>query len=121
MEEEGIIDYAAEIGEKIIGPALHDLAAKHKVIGDIRGKGVFWGMDLVSDRATREPLAPYGGSSPAMNELVAACKKNGLMPFNNFNRIHLCPPCNISEADAKLGLEIIDKSLGEIAKHYTGA
>jgi taurine--2-oxoglutarate transaminase len=56
-----------------------------------------------------------------MNELVAACKKNGLMPFNNFNRIHLCPPCNISVEDAKLGLEILDKSLEEIGKHYTGA
>ena len=55
-----------------------------------------------------------------MNELVAACKANGMMPFTNFNRIHLCPPCNISAADAKLGLEILDKSLGEIAKYYTG-
>ena len=65
--------------------------------------------------------APYGGSSPAMNELVAACKKNGLMPFNNFNRIHLCPPCNISVEDAKLGLEMLDKALSEIGKYYTGA
>ena len=121
MKEEKMVENAAAIGEKILGPGLHEMAKKHKLIGDIRGKGVFWGVDLVTDRATRAPLAPYGASSPAMNELVAACKKNGLMPFNNFNRIHLCPPCNISEADAKLGLEIIDKSLGEIAKHYTGA
>jgi taurine--2-oxoglutarate transaminase len=56
-----------------------------------------------------------------MNELVAACKKNGLMPFNNFNRIHLCPPCNISVEDAQLGLEILDQSLTEIAMYYTGA
>mgnify|MGYP000492034413 CR=1 FL=1 len=121
MKDEKMVENAASIGEKILGPGIHELAKKHKLIGDIRGRGVFWGVDLVTDRATREPLAPYGGSSPAMNELVAACRKNGLMPFNNFNRIHLCPPCNISEADAKLGLEIIDKSLGEVAKHYTGA
>jgi len=44
-----------------------------------------------------------------------------LMPFNNFNRIHLCPPCNISVEDAKLCLEILDKSLTEIEKYYTGA
>jgi taurine--2-oxoglutarate transaminase len=43
------------------------------------------------------------------------------MPFNNFNRIHLCPPCNISVADATLGLEMLDKALGEIGKYYTGA
>jgi taurine--2-oxoglutarate transaminase len=49
-----------------------------------------------------------------MNEIVATCKKNGLMPFNNFNRIHLVPPCNISEADAKTGLEIFSNSLTEL-------
>ena len=121
MKEEKMLENATMIGEKVLGPGLHELAKKHKVIGDIRGAGVFWGVDLVSDRATHEPLAPYGASSAAMNELVAACKKNGLMPFNNFNRIHLCPPCNISVEDAKLGLEILDKSLTEIAKYYTGA
>ena len=121
MKEEKMLENATMIGEKVLGPGLHELAKKHKVIGDIRGAGVFWGVDLVSDLATHEPLAPYGASSAAMNELVAACKKNGLMPFNNFNRIHLCPPCNISVEDAKLGLEILDKSLTEIAKYYTGA
>ena len=121
MKEEKMLENATMIGEKVLGPGLLELAKKHKVIGDIRGAGVFWGVDLVSDRATHEPLAPYGSSSAAMNELVAACKKNGLMPFNNFNRIHLCPPCNISVEDAKLGLELLDKSLTEIAKYYTGA
>ncbi len=121
MKEEAMQENATMIGETILGPGLIELAKKHKTIGDIRGAGVFWGVDLVSDRATREPLAPYGASSAAMNELVAACKKNGLMPFNNFNRIHLCPPCNISVEDAKLGLEMLDKALGEIGKYYTGA
>ena len=121
MKEEAMLENATMIGETILGPGLIELAKKHKTIGDIRGAGVFWGVDLVSDRATREPLAPYGASSAAMNELVAACKKNGLMPFNNFNRIHLCPPCNISAEDAKLGLEMLDKALGEIGKYYTGA
>lgn len=121
MEEEGIIEYAAEIGERIIGPALHELAAKHKVIGDIRGKGVFWGADLVTDRATREPLAPYGGSSPAMNEFAAACKQDGLWPFVHFNRTHVVPPCTISESELKDGFAIMDKALGAIGKYYTGA
>ena len=121
MKDEKMLENATMIGETILGPGLVELAKKHKVIGDIRGAGVFWGVDLVSDRATREPLAPYGASSPAMNEFVAACKKLGLMPFNNFNRIHLCPPCNISVDDATKGLEILDKALGEIIKYYTGA
>ena len=107
MKEEKMLENATMIGETILGPGLKELAKKHKIIGDIRGAGVFWGIDMVSDRVTHAPLAPYGASSPAMNELVAACKNHVLMPVNNFNRIHLCPPCNISEADAKLGLEIL--------------
>ena len=120
MKSEKMLANATNIGAKIFAPGLDKLAQKHKVIGDIRGAGVFWGVDLVTNRDTREPLAPYGGISPAMNELVAACKANGMMPFTNFNRIHLCPPCNISEADANLGLEILDKSLAIIGKYYTG-
>lgn len=119
MKDEKMVENAAHIGETIMGPGLQALAKKHMVIGDIRGKGVFWGMDIVTNRETREPIAPYGSSSPAMNELIAALRKNGLMPFPNFNRLHLTPPCNISEADAKLGLEIVDQSLSEIAKYYS--
>jgi taurine--2-oxoglutarate transaminase len=114
MKSEKMLENATAIGEKILGPGLHELAKKHQVMGDIRGAGVFWGIDMVTDRNTREPLAPYGASSPKMNEIVATCKKNGLMPFNNFNRIHMVPPCNISESDANLGLELLSKSLTEI-------
>lgn len=121
MVEEKIVENAREIGEKVLGPGLRALAEKHKVIGEVRGLGVFWALELVKDRDTREMLAPYGGTSPAMNELVAACKSRGLMPFTNFNRMHVVPPCNVSEAEAKEGLAILDEAFGEIAKHYTGA
>lgn len=119
MKDEKMVENAAHIGTTIIGPGLYELAKKHMVIGDIRGKGVFWSIDFVTNRETRAPLAPYGASSPAMNELVAACRKNGLMPFANFNRLQLVPPCNISETDAKLGLELLDKSISEIDKYYS--
>ena len=74
----------------------------------------------MTDRATREPLAPYGGTSPAMNELVGEAKKRGLLPFTNFNRLHVVPPCNVSDTDAKEGLAIIDEVLTLTDKHYTG-
>ena len=120
MEEEKMVENAAQMGEKVIKPLLQGLMAKHKVIGEVRGKGVFWALDLVTDRATRAPLAPYGASSPAMNELVAACKKLGLFPFNNYNRIHICPPCNISESELREGFAILDQAFASIAHHYTG-
>jgi taurine--2-oxoglutarate transaminase len=121
MADEKIVENAALMGEKVIKPLLEDLMAKHKVIGEIRGMGVFWALDLVTDRATRAPLAPYGASSPAMNELVAACKKLGLFPFNNYNRMHICPPCNITEAELREGFAILDQAFASIAHHYTGA
>jgi taurine--2-oxoglutarate transaminase len=121
MTEEGIVENAAKIGEEVIKPLLEELMAKHKVIGEIRGLGVFWAIELVKDRATHEPLAPYGGSSPAMGEVMAACKKAGMIPFMNFNRIHICPPCNVSEAEVREGFAILDNALASIAHHYTGA
>jgi taurine--2-oxoglutarate transaminase len=121
MVDEKIVENSAHIGETVIKPLLQELMAKHKVIGEVRGKGVFWALDLVTDRATRAPLAPYGASSPAMNELVAACKKLGLMPFNNYNRMHICPPCNVTESEVREGFAILDQAFASIAHHYTGS
>ncbi len=121
MADEKIVENAAAMGENVIKPLIQELMAKHKVIGEVRGKGVFWALDLVTDRATRAPLAPYGASSPAMNELIAACKKLGLFPFNNYNRMHICPPCNITEAELREGFAILDQAFASIAHHYTGA
>jgi len=120
MKEEHIVENAKSIGETVLGPGLRALQDKHPVMGDVRGLGVFWGVDLVTDRATREPLAPYGGTSPAMTELVAESKKRGLMPFTNFNRLHVVPPCVVTEAEAKEGLDILDEVLSITDKYYTG-
>ena len=125
MKEEGIVENAAMIGEKVLGPGLAELQERHPVIGEVRGLGVFWGLDLVTDRATRAPLAPYGGksygpASPAMGELVAECKKRGLMPFINYNRMHVAPPCTVTEIEAKEGLAILDEVYTVIDRHYVG-
>ncbi len=120
MTEEGIVDNAKRIGNDVLGPGLRELQERHPVIGEARGLGVFWALDLVSDRATKEPLAPYGGTSPAMTEFTVECKKRGLMPFVNFNRTHVVPPCTVSDAEAKEGLAILDEVLSITDKHYTG-
>jgi taurine--2-oxoglutarate transaminase len=120
MTEEGMVEHAAKIGQDVIRPLIEELAAKHKVIGEVRGVGVFWAIELVKDRETREPLAPYGGSSAAMGELMGACKKAGMIPFMNFNRIHICPPCNVSEEELRQGFAILDQAFTQIAAHYTG-
>jgi len=104
----------------VIGPALRALADKHPVIGEVRGLGVFWALDLVKDRATREPLAPYGGTSEAMASLTAACVSRGLLPFTNFNRLHVVPPCVVTDDEAREGLEILDQALSDIDAYYEG-
>ena len=120
MKEEKIIENAASIGENVLGPGLRELAKKHPVIGEVRGLGVFWALDLVTNRETREPLAPYGGTSQAMTDLVTECKKRGLMPFANFNRMHVVPPCVVTEAEARDGLEILDQAFSAIDSYYQG-
>ncbi|MFI5101569.1 MAG: aspartate aminotransferase family protein, partial [Actinomycetes bacterium] len=107
-------------GETVLGPGLRELADRHPVIGEVRGLGVFWALDLVSDRATRAMLAPYGGSSAAMNELGAECRKRGLLPFINYNRLHVVPPCTVSETEVKDGLAVLDEVFTAVDKHYTG-
>jgi taurine--2-oxoglutarate transaminase len=119
MTEEGIVQNAAAIGETVLRPGLAELAARHRSIGEVRGLGVFFALDLVKDQATREPLAPYGSSSPAMDAVVQACKERGLLPFNNYNRIHVVPPCTISEAEAREGLAILDQALAVADEHTT--
>ena len=114
MAEEGIVEHAKHLGENVIGPALRALAERHPVIGEVRGLGVFWALDLVKDRATREPLTPYNAAGPAaapMAQIAAECKKRGLWPFVNMNRFHVVPPCNSSEAEVKEGLAILDEVL----------
>jgi taurine--2-oxoglutarate transaminase len=111
MADEGMVANAARIGSQVLGPGLARLAARHPSVGEVRGLGVFWAIELVSDPATREPLAPYGGSSPAMAATLAACKSGGLLPFSNYNRIHAVPPCNVSDAEVAEGLQILDSAL----------
>ena len=121
MQEEQIVENARRIGDEVLRPGLEAMAEKHRVIGDVRGLGVFFALDLVTDRATKEPLAPYGSSSPAMNELVAACKAEQLLIFSNFNRLHVVPPCTVSDEEALDGLARLDRAFSVADKYYVGA
>ncbi|TRW81530.1 aspartate aminotransferase family protein [Mycolicibacterium sp. 018/SC-01/001] len=117
MEDEGMVGNAARIGADVLGPGLRELAARHRSVGEVRGLGVFWALELVTDQQTREPLAPYGGSSPTMAAVLSACKSGGLLPFANFNRIHAVPPCNVTDEEVAEGLRILDAAL-DVADGY---
>jgi taurine--2-oxoglutarate transaminase len=117
MRDEGMVENSARLGQEVLGPTLAKLADAHPSVGEVRGLGAFWALELVKDPLTREPLAPYGASSDAMNATVAAARSEGLLPFVNFNRIHVVPPLNISDQDAHRGLEILDRALSVADEH----
>ncbi|HPB71644.1 MAG TPA: aspartate aminotransferase family protein [Phycicoccus sp.] len=113
FEDEGVIDHVRAL-EPVIGERLGRIAAAHPSVGEVRGLGVFWALELVRDRQTREPLVPFNAAGPAaapMAAFAAACKERGLWPFVHFNRTHIVPPCTITEADMIEGLDLLDDAL----------
>ncbi|MFM8482343.1 MAG: aminotransferase class III-fold pyridoxal phosphate-dependent enzyme, partial [Actinomycetota bacterium] len=123
FEEEGIIDHARHLGRDVIGPELEKLKQKHPSVGDVRGLGVFWAIELVKDRATREPLVPFNAAGEAnapMVELIGACKARNLWPFSHFNRIHVVPPLTTSDDEVRQGIAILDEVLSLADARYTG-
>lgn len=122
FEEEGVVEHARRLGEEVIGPELAALAERHPSVGEVRGTGVFWALELVKDRQTREPLVPFNASGDAaapMLEFAGACKKAGLWPFVHFNRTHVVPPCVISPEDVREGIAILDEALSVADTHTT--
>ncbi len=124
FREEGIIEHARALGSDVIEPGLARLAERHPSVGEVRGLGVFWAIELVRDRATRTPLVPFnasGAEAAPMNEFAAACKVLGLWPFTHFNRTHVVPPCTASVEEVTAGLEILDEALLVADRYYVGS
>jgi taurine--2-oxoglutarate transaminase len=124
FKEEGIIEHARSLGDDVIGPGLRELAERHPSVGEVRGLGVFWALELVRDRHTREPLVPFnaaGADAKPMSDFAAACKARGLWPFTHFNRTHVVPPCTTTAEEVAEGLAILDEALDVADSHYTGA
>jgi taurine--2-oxoglutarate transaminase len=109
MTEEGIVEHARRIGEEAIGPGLAALADRHDVIGEVRGEGVFWALDLVTDRATREPV-PAAFVATLKKELSA----RGLVPFSADNRIHVVPPCVVTPEEVAHAMAIYDEAFAAV-------
>jgi taurine--2-oxoglutarate transaminase len=120
FKDEGIVEHARMLGTDVIGPELTRLAEKHPSVGEVRGLGVFWALELVKDRTTREPLVPFnaaGAAAAPMNEFAAACKSGGLWPFVHFNRTHIVPPCTTTPDEIRAGMAILDVAL-DVADRY---
>jgi taurine---2-oxoglutarate transaminase len=116
MHDEGTVAAAARLGTDILRPRLAKLAQNHRCIGDVRGVGGLWTVELVRDRQTKEPLVPVGATgekNAPMAVFAKACLRRGLIPLVLGNRIHVAPPLNVEASDVATGLAILDEALAE--------
>ena len=114
MDSEGIVENAARIGATVLGPGLAELAERHPVVGEVRGLGVFWALELVADATTREPV-----SAAAMGRLKSELLGRGLLPFLADNRIHVVPPCVVTQDEVQRALRIYDEALTTLDKEIS--
>jgi 4-aminobutyrate aminotransferase-like enzyme len=108
IDEEGLLKNAHEVGRHL-ERGLAELASRHPIIGDVRGSGLFWGIDLVSDRESRQPL----DRAEAKHIVSAICREGvllGVMGIHS-NVLKMRPPLPFSHDDADHALEVIDACL----------
>jgi taurine--2-oxoglutarate transaminase len=122
-EDEGLIDRARVMGDLM--RSLHEeMQAKHPCVGEFRSIGLFGIVELVRDRATREPLAPFNGTSPEMQVLAKHFREEGLYTFVRWNNFFTNPPLVITEAEMREAFGIIDRGLTKVDAalgHHVGA
>src|SRR5918996_629038 len=119
FREEGIVENAAEQGE-YLGPALRALAERHPSIGEVRGLGLFWGIELVRNRETREMLVPFNATGEAaapMARLGKAALERGLYLMTHWNVVMVCPPLTITRDELDEGIAVLDEALA-VADEY---
>jgi taurine--2-oxoglutarate transaminase len=119
FQEEGVVANASEVGS-YIGAGLNELAARHPSIGDVRGLGCFWGVELVRSRETREMLVPFNAAGEAaapVGRLAKAALDRGLYLMTHWNVVMVVPPLTITRDEADEGLAILDEALA-VADEY---
>lgn len=117
FEEEKILERTKDLGERIVKPRLEEIKEKYSIVGEVRGLGLFWGIELVKDKETRKPFVPFnasGDDAAPMMQIAAHCKANGVWPFIHFNRMHVAPPLVITEEDLIRGLDVYEAAIAEM-------
>ena len=119
FKEEGIVENSAEMGG-VFAEKLRELESKHPSIGDVRGLGCFWGIELVKNRETREPLVPFNATGEAFAPVARVAKaalERGLYLMTHWNVIIVAPPLTITRDEIDEGVGILDEALS-IADEY---
>ncbi|HMJ94267.1 MAG TPA: aminotransferase class III-fold pyridoxal phosphate-dependent enzyme [Thermoleophilaceae bacterium] len=123
FREEGIVENAAAMGE-LFRSELAALQERHPSVGEVRGLGCFWGIELVRDRDTREMLVPFNASGEAlapMGRILKAARERGLFMWAHWNVLAVTPPLTITKEELLHGISVVDEVLALADEHYIGA
>jgi taurine--2-oxoglutarate transaminase len=118
MQDQGLPERSKEMGRSL-ARRLRELGETHPSVGDVRSIGLFGAVELVRDRATREPMAPFGGTSPEMIALRRFLLERGLYVVIHWNVILIIPPLIITEDELSEGMAILDEGLRQTDKAST--
>ena len=110
LRDDNIVENSAKMG-KILRNMLNDLGEKHESIGEVRSIGLFAVLELVKNRSTKTPMAPWNSSSPEMNAFRKYCLDNGLFLYTHWHTVLIIPPLIISEEQLLEAIEILDRAL----------
>ena len=110
MQEDHVVEHAAAMGP-VLRRMLSDLGEAHPSVGEVRSIGLFGIIELVRNRETREPMAPWDGSSPEMKALKHYCLEHGLYLDVHWHTALIIPPLIISEDQLAEGFGVLDKAL----------
>ncbi|HET7145490.1 MAG TPA: aminotransferase class III-fold pyridoxal phosphate-dependent enzyme [Anaerolineales bacterium] len=110
IKEDKIVEHAAGMGT-VLRRMLTDLGEAHPSIGEVRNIGLFGIIELVKDRKTKEPMAPWNGTAPEMIALRKYCIDHGLFLYTHWHTVLIIPPLIISEEQLKEGMDVLDKAL----------
>jgi taurine--2-oxoglutarate transaminase len=110
-EEDGAIQNSARLGQKLLSE-LTALKEKHPSVGDVRGLGLFCGVELVKNRETREGMPPWNGKDQALTgKIKNALMERGVFVFCRYNMLFIAPPLTINEEDLMFGVRVVDEVL----------
>ena len=115
MREDKLVEHAAAMGP-VLNRILKDLGENHPCVGEVRSIGLFGIIELVRDRKTKEPMAPWNGSSPEMRRLRETCLEHGLYVYTHWHTVLIIPPLPITEAQLQEGFVVLDEALEETDK-----
>jgi taurine--2-oxoglutarate transaminase len=115
MREDKLVEHTAALGP-VLNHMLRDLGETHPSVGEVRSIGLFGIIELVRDRKTKEPLAPWNGTSPDMARLRKTCLEHGLYIYTHWHTVLIIPPLPITEAQLQEGFAVLDEALEQTDK-----